>query len=81
MTEVRPGSVWADNDKRNPGRTVRVNLVDKMYAYCTVLTETGGGEPTVGTGGIPGAERKVRIRLNRMRPTASGYRLIEDAPE
>lgn len=38
MTEtptVRPGQVWADLDKRSPGRTVRVDRVDGEYAYVT----------------------------------------------
>lgn len=68
---VRVGQVWADNDKRAEGRTVRVDEVDARYAYCTVLmAATPGGR----TG------QRTRIALERMRPTSTGYRLLADAP-
>lgn len=39
MTDlVIPGTVWADLDSREAGRTVRVDSVDAQFAYCTVLT-------------------------------------------
>ncbi|WP_438491793.1 hypothetical protein [Streptomyces asiaticus] len=69
--EVQVGQVWADNDKRSEGRTVRVNEVDDRYAYCTVLTPaTPGGR----TG------QRTRIALARMRPTPTGYRLLGGTP-
>ncbi|MEU8521212.1 hypothetical protein [Streptomyces sp. NPDC048577] len=69
--DVRVGQVWADNDKRSEGRTVRVDEVDVCYAYCTVLTSaTPGGR----TG------QRTRIALERMRPTSTGYRLLDGAP-
>ncbi|CAM5466122.1 hypothetical protein [Streptomyces aurantiogriseus] len=68
---VQVGQVWADNDKRGEGRTVRVDEVDVRYAYCTVLTAaTPGGR----TG------HRTRIALERMRPTSTGYRLLDGAP-
>jgi hypothetical protein len=67
--EVRVGQVWADNDSRSSGRTLRVDAVDVRYAYCTVLT---AGEPGGRTG------RHTRIALERMRPTSTGYRLVGD---
>ncbi|MGR6915392.1 hypothetical protein ACU635_14200 [[Actinomadura] parvosata] len=66
---VRPLQVWADNDKRCSGRTVRVDEVDERFAYCTVLTPREGSTRT---------GHRVRIAINRMRPTATGYRLISD---
>ncbi len=64
MTEVKPGQVWADNDRRSQGRpNIVVIAVDKTHA--TVQAPGGSG-------------RKSRIRLNRFRPTSTGYRLIED---
>ncbi|GAA3722194.1 hypothetical protein GCM10022224_104170 [Nonomuraea antimicrobica] len=68
---VHPFQVWADNDKRCSGRTVRVDEVDDRFAYCTVLTPREG---SIRTG------HRVRIAINRMRPTATGYRLIEETP-
>ncbi|MDH2389353.1 hypothetical protein QCN29_11225 [Streptomyces sp. HNM0663] len=69
--DVRAGQVWADNDKRSKGRPVRVDEVDVRYAYCAVLTSaTPGGR----TG------QRTRIALERMRPTSTGYRLLDGAP-
>ncbi|MFE0642116.1 hypothetical protein ACFW2Y_10985 [Streptomyces sp. NPDC058877] len=70
FSDARPGQVWADNDRRSAGRTVRVDEVDTRYAYCTVLTaSTPGGR----TG------QRTRIALERMRPTSTGYRLLDGA--
>ncbi|MFY1677369.1 DUF6354 family protein [Streptomyces sp. WMMC905] len=69
--DVRVGQVWADNDKRSEGRTVRVDEVDVRYTYCTVLTSaTPGGR----TG------QRTRIALERMRPTSTGYQLLDGTP-
>ncbi len=78
LPEVRPGQVWADNDPRNRGRTLRVESVhaaddhrSEPYARVTVqkvsrnVTRTEVGE-------------KRTILLRRMRPTRNGYRLVED---
>ena len=72
-TKVRPGQVWADNDRRCKGRTVRVDSTDGRFAYCTVLTDRGGEKPL--------RARTVRIAIERMRPTSTGYRLVPDVPE
>ncbi|MFG2959751.1 DUF6354 family protein [Streptomyces sp. NPDC048291] len=69
--DVRVGQVWADNDKRSEGRTLRVDEVDARYAYCTVLTAaTLGGR----TG------QRTRVSLERMLPTSTGYRLLDRVP-
>ncbi|MFF3060161.1 hypothetical protein [Streptomyces sp. NPDC057909] len=60
--------VWADNDRRSAGRTVRVGAVSERHAYCTVLTAAAPGGRT---------GRRVRILIERMRPTSTGYRLVE----
>ena len=78
-TEIRVGSVWADNDRRSEGRTIRVVALEEpnhalphaRRAVCEVLTEPGGK--------APGRPRKVRIQVDRMHPTSTGYRLVEDA--
>ncbi|MEU3046183.1 hypothetical protein ABZ705_06545 [Streptomyces sp. NPDC006984] len=69
--DVRGGQVWADNDKRSGGRTVRVDEVDVRYAYCTVLTSATPGGST---------GQRTRIALERMRPTSTGYRLLDGTP-
>ncbi|MEU5093765.1 hypothetical protein [Streptomyces sp. NPDC020996] len=69
--DVRVGQVWADNDKRSEGRTVRVDEIDARYAYCTVLT---AATPDGRTG------QRARIALERMRPTSTGYRLLDGTP-
>ncbi|WP_149183283.1 hypothetical protein [Streptomyces sp. TRM49041] len=67
---VQAGQVWADNDKRSEDRTLRVDAVDARYAHCTVLTAaTPGGR----TG------HRVRILVERMCPTSTGYRLLPEA--
>lgn len=37
---VRPGQVWADNDVRCKGRTVRVAEVGPLTAICEILTNS-----------------------------------------
>lgn len=71
-TSVQPLQVWADNDPRCHGTTLVVNEVDNRWAYCTVLTPRHGSKRT---------GHQVRIPLERMRPTSTGYRLIEEVPE
>ena len=78
--EVRVGQVWADNDKRHPGRYVQIaELPSQLYysvgdgyrvAVCRLVVRRSDGawEPT---------GRVTRIRLDRFRPTATGYRLVD----
>ncbi len=68
--DVRPGQVWADNDPRSVGRTLRVVAVGRNAARCVVLTPAKGGSPhTVG--------RVSMIALDRFRPVSNGYRLLD----
>lgn len=70
-TEIYVGSVWADNDRRSEGRTVCVIALEPgvaQRAVCEVLTEIGGKPARPG--------RKVRIKLDRLHPTSTGYRLV-----
>lgn len=74
---VRRGQVWADNDRRSEGRKVRILRVEEAEAVVIVLTartDASDGERQRAVG----AEH--RIRLNRFRPTSTGYRLVEDVP-
>jgi hypothetical protein len=80
---VRPGQVWADNDARSEGRTLRVERIeirtfgelvgDVPLAVCTVLTPPDNyPQGRVG--------KQVTIRVSRMRSTSNGYRLVTDVP-
>lgn len=78
IVTVAAGQVWADNDKRGAGRTLRVERVEGMYAYCEVLTIAGGipAKPP-----FPGAKTRLsRIMIQRMVPNSSGYYLLHEAP-
>lgn len=68
--EVRVGQVWADNDKRSTNRKVRVISIELGSALVEPVTVT----PQGAVARVPG--RPTRIRLDRFRPTATGYRLI-----
>lgn len=75
MTEtpsVRVHQVWADLDKRAAGRKVRVVEVDDTHAAVEQVNSRAHDR------GKPG--RRTRIRLDRFRPTSTGYRLLVDAP-
>lgn len=68
--DVRAGQVWEDCDLRKiHRRRLFVNKVNETHASCTV--HIFGDDRTVGL---------TRIRLDRFRPTASGYRLAKDVP-
>lgn len=82
---VRPGQIWADNDARNAGRTLRVDRIEMHtfsagalegkvpYAVCTVLTQADNyPQGRIG--------HQVTIMVSRMRPTSTGYRLVTDVP-
>lgn len=79
--EVKPGQVWADNDWRSRGRTLRVLSIDGEHAVCEVLTLSIQQQRMVDQGSawandVRGKTR--RIALRRMKPTHTGYRLVED---
>ncbi len=62
--QVKVGQVWADNDPRQKnGRQIKVLSIEGDRA--TVQHPSGLG-------------RKTKVRLNRFRPTNSGYRLVKD---
>lgn len=94
-TELQPGQVWADNDPRSEGRTLRVDRIESGKAVCTVLTMSDEAtenlraqqrliESGQGTRGYPllrsTVGKTVRISQTRFKPTSTGYRLVE-APE
>jgi hypothetical protein len=75
--DVRAGQVWADNDSRSRGRTLRIDLIEKAeppntedVAVCTVLT----APPSMPVG------KQTRIMVRRFRPNSTGYKLVKDVP-
>jgi hypothetical protein len=79
MVDVKPGQIWADNDWRSKGRTLRVDSVDEVHATCTVLTNSDDVQSRIDSSswGFSDTRGKVRrIRLDRFRPTSTGYRLL-----
>jgi hypothetical protein len=98
--DVKPGQVWAANDPRQEGRTLRVVSInrgdracdtqDRPYVECVTITNSEDVQARVdgdtsrnGWTWKPKDRRgkTVRIRLDRFRPTTTGYRLISEAPE
>lgn len=83
---VRVGQVWTDADYRNAGRTLRVDTISDGRAVCTILTNADGHQRLLDDkrgsyGGQDMRGKTVRIRLDRFRPTSTGYRLVTDVPK
>jgi hypothetical protein len=83
---VKPGQIWADNDKRAAGRTLRVERVLGDKAQCTILTNTDVAQKQIDEyqgRACPWARdmrgKKTWISLARFKPTNTGYRLVQDA--
>ncbi|MGR6924264.1 hypothetical protein ACU635_59225 [[Actinomadura] parvosata] len=87
---VRAGQVWADNDPRAAGRTLRVERLDGDQAICMVLTNSDSTQRHLDAYARPRphSNRPIlrdtrgtlrRIALSRFRPTSTGYRLVEDS--
>lgn len=85
MSEVKPGQVWADYDKRSSNRYLRVVEITAEHPSVEgnapvparavveeVAYNTESGEVT------PLRSRQSKIRLDRFRPVSSGYRLVRD---
>ncbi|MFJ3923055.1 hypothetical protein [Streptomyces sp. NPDC090022] len=75
MTDTTPapavGQIWQDNDKRGFGRRIRIDSIDGTHAR---VTEVSGRDHSPVLYG-----RATRIRLDRFRPTSTGYRYIGTA--
>lgn len=77
LPDVRPGQVWADNDKRGYGRKVRVVEIIEAWGdrYAVVEQVTGRRSYDAKPG------KRTKIRLDRFRPNSTGYRLVTDVPQ
>jgi hypothetical protein len=79
--DVRPGQIWADNDPRSAGRTLRVDRITAVAAVCTILTNATVVQSDLDRGcrGVLDRRGKITlISLVRLQPTSTGYRLIEE---
>lgn len=68
---VEKGQVWADNDKRGYGRHLRVVELTETHAVVEQVSarDKSPHPATIG--------RRTRIRLDRFKPTSTGYRLVQ----
>ncbi|NUP75912.1 MAG: hypothetical protein HOV97_06025 [Nonomuraea sp.] len=75
LPDVRPGQVWADNDPRMKGRTLKVvEVIDRggdPHAIVDVLTPAHTS--------VLKKPRRTRIAVRRFVPNGTGYSLIQDA--
>jgi hypothetical protein len=91
---VKVGQVWACNSFREWGRSVEVVAIRDDYAVVTTLTNSESVQRALDANercrqegsqvlACPNAYDRVgqtaRIRLERLRPTANGYRYVTDA--
>ncbi|MGX1129938.1 hypothetical protein RKD49_002128 [Streptomyces glaucescens] len=63
------GQIWQDNDPRSDGRRLRIVEIDGTHAVCEEA-------PRPGRNGQAKPGRRTRIRLDRFRPTSTGYRYV-----
>jgi hypothetical protein len=80
---VRVGQVWEDTDKRHPGRRVQVVRLETVHLRVWSGTEMRYVTEDIPVAvcrraGAPVLSRETRIRVDRFRPTSTGYRLVED---
>ncbi len=88
MTNVKPGQIWADNDPRATGRTLRIDAIDGDTAICTIVTNTDETQAYVDRPETKPAYmeraytdrrgKRTRVSLKRFVPTATGYRLLSE---
>jgi hypothetical protein len=67
------GQIWQDNDPRSYSREIRIVAMDDTHATVELH------QPRLPVSSAkPG--RRTRIRLDRFRPTSTGYRYIGSQP-
>jgi hypothetical protein len=65
---IKPGQVWASNKAGEHDRVIKVDRVEGNVVHCTSWRKRSSALP-----------RWTKIRVTRFKPTADGYRLLEDA--
>lgn len=63
------GQIWQDNDPRGYGRRIRIVEIDDTHAVVEHHNPRAVGR----------RPRRTRVRLDRFRPTSTGYRFIADS--
>jgi hypothetical protein len=78
---VRVGQVWKDNDKRSGERLLKVYALDEQTVWTrdnrAVSVPIARCRRLVGPNREP-VGRWLEIRVDRFRPTSTGYRLVEE---
>ncbi|WP_438489525.1 hypothetical protein [Streptomyces sp. S186] len=74
---VQVDQIWQDNDPRMPDRYLRIVDIDTSHA--TVQQVAWNPEDRIAAD-LPGV-RLTRIRLDRFRPTRTGYRYVGQVDE
>lgn len=89
--DVRVGQVWADNDSRSRGRTIKVLEIvapegGEPVAICETLTNDKSTEWRMERTSsarmralLDRRGKTSRIKVRRFRPTSTGYRLVSEA--
>jgi len=67
------GQIWQDNDRRGYGRKVRIVEITATHAVVELHQPRSVGHNAAKPG------RRTRIRLDRFRPTSTGYRHVGNA--
>ena len=67
------GQIWQDNDPRSYGRRLRIVEIDATHAVVELCRPRGVGHNRAKPG------RRTRIRLDRFRPTSTGYRYVGES--
>jgi hypothetical protein len=69
--EVKIGQLWTDNDPRYDGqRSITVVKINGITATCKVISNLNASVGKI-----------VKIRLDRFKPTKTGYTLIKEGGE
>lgn len=81
LFSVQVGQIWADNDYRKSGRTLKITALEGNDAICQVLTNYDHVQEELDKGywsyqDMRGTQTTIKVR--RLYPNARGYRLIED---
>ncbi len=79
-TIVSIGQAWLDNDTRAQGRKIRVLSISDGYATCEIIADRAEPVPVRGKwnytrpAGFTPVGRTTKIRVDRFKPTSTGYR-------
>lgn len=84
--KVEVGQIWADNDPRAEGRTLRIAAIVDDHAECIIVTNPDYVQADLDRCEAKGKKaawttdrrgRLTTIKISRFRPTSTGYRLLD----